>query len=88
MNCRDAPVLWAPHRHRAGVGFGLHQAGDELHLTGANDGGGPFQPDIVLEPFGRDVLVLLPPARRAGLAGEYQQRFALVKTAVEEGDNG
>ena len=60
----------------AGVVFGLHQAVGELHLIGADDGGGLFKPDIKLEPSGQDVTVLLPPARCVGLVGECQQCFA------------
>src|SRR5262249_8977213 len=60
----------------AGVVLGLHQAGDELHLIGADDGGGLVQPDIELEPSGQDVAVRPPPARYVGLAGQYEQLFA------------
>lgn len=57
---------------------GLQQAGNELHLVAADDGGGLLQADVHLEPARQDVAELVPPAGGAGLVGEPEEVLALL----------
>ena len=59
--------------HRPGVRLGLQQPGDELDLVGADQFGGLFQVEIVVEPGVQHVAVGVPPARGVGLPGEREQ---------------
>jgi hypothetical protein len=56
----------------------LEQAVHELRLVRTDDGRGLFQADVGLQPRRDEVGVLVPPAGRVGLAGERQQRLAVL----------
>jgi hypothetical protein len=63
----------------------LEEAVHELQLEGADDRSGRFQAQVRLEPVGRDVAVLGPPARCVGLPGKrhHGRPRLLVGDAVE-----
>src|SRR6185312_4082894 len=61
----------------AGVVGGLEQAGDGVRVVAADQAGGFFQADEGAEPGGQDVVVAVPPAGLAGLAGQGQERVDL-----------
>jgi hypothetical protein len=67
--------------HRAGVFLDLQQAGNELQLVLADEGGGGLKAEVRLDPVRQDVRVRLPPAGRVGSPGEVEQRLALVARA-------
>ncbi len=62
---------------RAGVVLDLQQAGDELQLVLADEGGGGLKAEVRLDPVRQDVRVPLPPAGRVGFPGQVEQRLAL-----------
>ena len=68
----------AEQRDRARVVLGLQQPGNELDLVGPDAGRGLLQADVGLEPGGQHVGVVVPPAVRAGAAGQLAQRLALL----------
>ncbi|GAA2403289.1 hypothetical protein GCM10010420_33130 [Streptomyces glaucosporus] len=75
----------AQEDHGAGVVLGLEQAGDELHLVGADHRRGLLQADVPVEPARQDVVVPVPPAARAGPAGQGEEvrPLVLVQHSVE-----
>jgi hypothetical protein len=68
----------------AGVRLRLQQARNELGFEAADDAGGLFQPQIVLEPAGHHVAEGVPPAGRVGLLGQGEQGgpFVIVIYAI------
>ena len=63
---------------RAGVVGGLEQTRNQLWLERADLGRLGLQPDVDLEPVRQHVVVRLPPAPLAGVAGDLDERVHLV----------
>ena len=61
----------------ADVTLGLQEPGDDLGFAGADEGGGFLEADGGAEPGGQDVVVAVPPAGCAGLAGQGEERVDL-----------
>ena len=59
------------------VTLGLQEPGDDLGFAGADEGGGFLEADGGAEPGGQDVVVAVPPAGCAGLAGQGEERVDL-----------
>src|SRR6266567_6039545 len=64
-------------RDGAGIFFRLQQPGCELHLIPADPDGGLLEADVLLEPGGQDIGVVMPPAARVGADGDLAQRLYL-----------
>lgn len=65
-------------QHPARVVLGLEQAGDEVRLVGADEGGRALQADVHGEPARQDVVEPLPPAGPVGLLGQLDEELGLV----------
>src|SRR6266702_3612272 len=78
--------LVAEHGDGPGVLLGLEQAMHELEFKAADDRSDCLQPQVCLEPVGKDVAVFRPPARCVGLPGQRQHlRLCLgVGNAVQD----
>ena len=63
--------------HRAGVVLGLEQARDVLDLVRTDHRRVLLQPEVVLEPVGHHIAVVVPPAGRVGLPGQREHGLAL-----------
>src|ERR1700678_3223025 len=59
------------------VTLGLQEPGDDLGFAGADEGGGFLEADGGAEPGGQDVVVAVPPAGCAALAGQGEERVDL-----------